>query len=115
LRRCDDIQPVRGGGITPDRTDRRFEAARFLGDAILQPTDGWHLATAAGTARQKTQRSFASEFLAPIAGFKAQLQQDLSMEAIEDAAAYFNVSSYLIGSHLRNNGVIPYGHPAVPR
>jgi len=94
---------------------RRFEAARFLGDAILQPIGGWHLATASGTARQKTQRSFASEFLAPIAALKAYLQQDFSMEAIEDAAEYFSVSSYLVGSHLRNNGVIPYRHPAVPR
>jgi hypothetical protein len=94
---------------------RRFEAARFLGDAILQPTDGWHLTTPTATARQKAQRSFASEFLAPITGLQEQLQQDFSMEAIEDAAAHFNVSSYLVGSHLRNNGIIPYGHPAVPR
>ena len=94
---------------------RRFEAARFLGDAILMPDDGWHLATAAGTVRQKIQRAFASEFLAPIAGLTAELQDDFSMEAIEDVAAHFRVSSYLVGSHLRNNGVIAYGHPAVPR
>ena len=113
---------ISGTGAKPDRfvfrrrnpTGRRFEAARLLYDGLTRPGDGWHPATDADTARQKTQRAFAAEFLVPIADLEGHLDGDFSPDAIEDAAEHYGVSSHLIGSHLANNRVIRRDHPAVP-
>ena len=86
---------------------RRFEAARFLAEGLLAPhSERWLPETDANTARQKVQRSFAAEFLAPIAVLRERLQGDFREEAIEDAAASFGVSPLLVRSHLANNGLV---------
>jgi len=95
-------------------TSRRFEGARFLGDALAYPDDSWHPASPAETARQKQQRAFAAEFLAPVEAITDYLRDDFSSDAIDGAAEYFDVSAYMIGSQLRNNRVIAHDHPAVP-
>lgn len=95
-------------------TSRRFEAARLLCDGLTHKADRWYPATNADTARQKMQRAFAAEFLVPIESLREYLGGDYSMDAIEGASEYFSVSSYTIGSHLANNGLISRRHPAVP-
>ncbi|MDO9712373.1 ImmA/IrrE family metallo-endopeptidase [Paracraurococcus lichenis] len=95
-------------------TGKRFEAARLLCDGLMQKGESWHPATASDTARQKMQRAFAAEFLVPIESLAEYLGRDYSMDAIEGAADYFSVSSYTVGSHLANNGLIRRTHPAVP-
>lgn len=96
-------------------TGRRFEAARFLSEAIAHPCEKWHVAADTRTARQKVQRAFAAEFLAPAAAVSEYLGGDMSTDAIEGAAEHFDVSSWLMASHLANLGIIKRDHPAVPR
>lgn len=90
---------------------RRFEAGRFLVDHFLNPAveEHWLPETDAKTVRQKTQRAFAAELLVPIASLQDKLDGDYSEDSIEDAAEYFNVSPFLVRSHLANNGAIPSG------
>ena len=77
------------------RVGRRFEIARLLADRVLVADTKEHLrpATRAYTYRQKMQRAFAAEFLCPFAGLAEFLDDDLSDEAREEAAAEYGVSS----------------------
>jgi len=91
-----------------NRSGRRFEAARFLADHLIAADeDRWLPATDAKTARQKMQRAFAAEFLCPIGALQAQLNGNMSSEAIEEASDYFGVSPLAVRSHLANNGLLP--------
>jgi len=86
----------------------RFEAARFLAEMISAPeTDHWLPTTDSTTARQKVQRAFAAEFLAPIEALRDFLKGDFSTEAIEVGSEYFGVSELAVKSHLANHGDIP--------
>jgi Zn-dependent peptidase ImmA (M78 family) len=67
----------------------------------------WLPVTDTGTARQKTQRAFAIEFLCPISALDEYLEFDFSAEAMEEAAEYFGVSELAVRSHLANHGRIP--------
>ena len=68
----------------------------------------WLPVTDTGTARQKTQRAFATEFLCPILALDEYLNHDFSPEAVEEAGEYFGVSELAVKSHLANHGRIPY-------
>lgn len=96
-------------------TSRRFEFARIVADsAITNPLDDrWLIATDARTARQKLQRAFAAELLAPIDGVRSQLEGDYSEETIENVAGQFQVSPLLVRSQLANHGVMPM-EPSAP-
>lgn len=88
-------------------TARRFEAARFVAEQALAPaTERWLPSTDAATARQKVQRAFAAEFLAPIGELEARLAGDTSAEALEAAAEEYRVSPLAIASHLANHGLL---------
>ena len=92
-----------------NRPALRFEATRMMGDQISTPVqERWLPVTDTGTARQKTQRAFAIEFLCPISALDEYLQHDFSEEAVEDAGEYFGVSELAVRSHLANHGRIPY-------
>jgi hypothetical protein len=92
------------------KTARRFEAARFIADHIIAPAeDRWLPQTGTSTARQKIQRAFAAELLAPIADLRAMLQDDFSQDAVEEAADYFQVSPLTVRSHLANNRLAAFG------
>jgi hypothetical protein len=91
-----------------NRPALRFEATRFLGDQISTPVqERWLPVTDTGTARQKTQRAFAIEFLCPITALDEYLHYDFSAEAVEEAGEYFGVSELAVRSHLANHGRIP--------
>lgn len=87
---------------------KRFELARFIGDYLFYGNHGnsWLANTDLKTSRQKYQRAFAAEFLCPISGLQAYLEEDYSESAIEDAADHFKVSSKTIESSLANHGLI---------
>jgi hypothetical protein len=86
---------------------RRFELARLLGDRIAAPGGARLLpATRAYTYRQKMQRSFAAEFLAPFDAVDEFLESDYSSEKQQDAAARFIVSPITIRTLLVNHGRI---------
>jgi hypothetical protein len=87
---------------------RRFEAARFIADRLLAPeADTWLPQTDASTARQQVQRSFAAEFLMPIADLQNFLKDNLTNDSFEDAGEYFGVSPLAVKSHLVNHSIIP--------
>lgn len=92
------------------RNGRRFEVARWIADALLStPQDHWLPATDTKTARQKVQRAFAAEFLAPIDALQTFLGSDLVDEdRIEEAGGYFGVSPLTVRSHLVNHGLVPW-------
>lgn len=82
---------------------RRFEAARLVADMLVQPaTETWLPATDVYTSRQKLQRAFAAEFLAPVRLLESRLGEDVSEEAIADAADSFGVSSTVVDRQLEN-------------
>lgn len=92
-----------------NRPALRFEGTRFLGDQISTPVqERWLPVTDTGTARQKTQRAFAIEFLCPISALDEYLQFDFSPEAVEGAGEHFGVSELAVRSHLANHGRIPF-------
>jgi len=85
----------------------RFEAARFLADAIFASgEDRWLPLTDRGTARQKFQRSFAAELLAPIDEIRDKYEEEATPERIEDLADGYGVSALAIRSHLANHGIL---------
>jgi len=86
-------------------TSRRFDLARLLADRLC--TNHLHepllLATQSYTYRQKMQRAFAAELLAPIEAVDDFLDGDTSEEKQKDAAGRFSVSEQTIWSLLVNN------------
>ena len=86
------------------QTGRRFELARLLGDRLVSPIGGrFFLATRSSTFRQKAQRSFAAEFLAPFEEVDARLDGDYSEERRQEVAAEFNVSEWTVSTLLVNH------------
>jgi hypothetical protein len=85
-------------------TGRRFELARLVGDRLAGGNEGKLFpATRSYTYRQKLQRSFAAELLCPFDSLMDMLEGDFSLEAIEDATQYFNVSDRTICTLLVNH------------
>ncbi len=89
-------------------TALRFEAARFLAEQVLSPdSETWLPTTDSNTARQKTQRAFAAQFLCPINSLREFLDNDFSPESIEAAGDHFGVSELAVKSVLANHHEIP--------
>ncbi len=88
-------------------TGRRFDLARLIGDRLTaQPGGRLFPATRAYTYRQKLQRSFAAEFLCPSQALVVFLSGDFSGEAIDDAAAHFNLSQLAVRTLLVNHKLL---------
>ena len=80
---------------------------RIICDSIVADSDHWHPATVSKSARQKLQRAFAAEFLAPIDDVVEHLGGSFDVDSIQGAAEFFDVSELTIRDSLRNNGRIP--------
>lgn len=89
-------------------TGRRFDLARLLADklCINHIDEPLHPVTRSYTYRQKMQRAFAAELLAPIEAVDDFLDGDTSEDKQNEAAEYFNVSLRAVQSLLVNNGRI---------
>lgn len=87
-------------------TTRRFALARIIGDQIMHRQGALHPATHAATYRQKAQRSFAAELLAPFDEVRTMLGGDYSEDRQQDIADYFLVSPMVVNTLLKNHGVI---------
>ncbi len=87
---------------------RRFAFARLVADHLTIPDNERLLpATDSKTARQKFQRAFAQEFLCPFEDLMRHFDADAPTDdAIDEAAAYFEVSPRLVETTLVNNGVL---------
>ncbi len=87
-------------------TARRFALARVVGDRLMQHSGALHPATHAYTYRQKAQRAFAAELLAPFEAVEEMLHGDYYEDRQLDAADYFSVSPMVINTLLKNHGRI---------
>ena len=96
----------------PRETGRRFTLARLIGDYLTAPGERLLPATSAGTSRQKFQRAFAQEFLCPFNDLMGFLDTNTPGEDdIEEASAYFNVSTLTISRTLEHKGILK---PEIP-
>lgn len=83
----------------------RFAFARALYESFTHPT-GDALVTRAASTRQKANRAFAAELLAPAEGLRRRLPMGLpSSETFEDLADEFGVSTETIRYQLWNHGL----------
>ena len=87
---------------------RRFAFARLVADHLtILDHERLLPATDSKTARQKFQRAFAQEFLCPIDDLMLRFDADAPTDdAIDEAAAYFEVSPRLVETALVNNGAL---------
>lgn len=89
-------------------TGRRFDLARLIGDRLMFGRDeALAPATRAFTYRQKAQRAFATELLAPIDVLTRFLNGDFSDDRQREAAEYFQISEMAVENHLKNHRLIP--------
>jgi hypothetical protein len=85
---------------------QRFYLARLIGAARVLAADE-HLVpvTNSSSALQKLERSFAQELLCPWEALDAYTKENgVGDDALEDAAAHFQVSEYVVRSALVNRG-----------
>lgn len=83
---------------------RRFALARALCEKLLLPSSSTSILTKERTTRQRVNRSFAAEFLAPAADLRARITaQSLSTDDVQDLADEFGVSTYTIENQIMNH------------
>lgn len=81
----------------------QFQLAASFADFVFSGDSELYLSTAAATDRQKTNRAFAAEFLAPIQGIQEKWSaQKTPQTNVDEIAAAFGVSSYLIRYQVQN-------------
>ena len=99
--------------VLPGRreTARRFALARVVGDRLIHHSGALHPATHAYTYRQKAQRAFAAELLAPFEAIEEMLAGDYSEDKQQDVADYFSVSPMVVNTLLKNHGRIERDQP----
>lgn len=104
----DDLNRTKSSIVLSQRhkVGRRFALARILGDQLINRSDALHPATPAYTYRQKAQRSFAAELLAPFDAVEAKMLGDYSEDRQQDVAEYFDVSPMVVNTLLKNHGKI---------
>jgi hypothetical protein len=89
---------------------KRFTLARSLWHLLWRDTSRF-LVTSAHTDRQKVERAFAAELLAPASGIAAKIDGDvfggLEEEALEEIAAAYGVSTILVQHQVDNQLLSP--------
>jgi hypothetical protein len=87
------------------RTASRFTLARALWHYISDD-DSLFVVTSAHTHRQRAERAFAAEMLAPAQGIAALLESkpgSASEEELDQIAEHFDVSSMVVSLQVRNH------------
>jgi hypothetical protein len=96
-------------GVAPDFANRRpesqkFALARVLCEELLLPSAQTSLLTQETTTRQKLNRAFAAELLAPAAELKNRIgRPEISCDQVQDLAEEYKVSSFLIENQIKNH------------
>lgn len=96
--------PVMVLGRRQSRTATRFTAARALWHAVYD-RPGFFLVTSASTGRQKAERAFAAEVLAPAQGIADILGDRLASattDDLEQVAEHFDVPALLVQHQVEN-------------
>ncbi|MGH3871922.1 MAG: ImmA/IrrE family metallo-endopeptidase [Pseudonocardiaceae bacterium] len=91
-------------GRTPVPGAKRFIQGRALWHRITRD-EPMFLITTSYTHRQKAERAFAAEFLAPAEGIKSRLEVppgDATQEDLSPVAEYFGVSPFVIEHQIEN-------------
>ena len=84
---------------------RRFHFCRALAEVLMSPGSDT-LLTKAHSERQKRNRAFAAEFLAPSQGLKQRVNRHVvDSDDMNEMAADFRVSSLLIEHQIRNHRI----------
>ncbi|MCC5877777.1 MAG: hypothetical protein JJU11_16275 [Candidatus Sumerlaeia bacterium] len=95
---------VRSGFLSRRTENVKFALGRMLGESLWLPTSSAALVTRARTTRQKTNRAFAAELLAPAAELKKRLHHhEISPDEVSDLAEEFEVSTYVIEYQIHNH------------
>ncbi|TDC64897.1 ImmA/IrrE family metallo-endopeptidase [Actinomadura sp. GC306] len=97
--------PVIVTGQSQSASARKFTLARALWHHLWGERDTLFLVTTAYTDRQKVERAFAAELLAPAAGISEVLETDPKIATVEDlerVAAAFEVSPLVVRHQLQN-------------
>ena len=85
----------------------RFLLCRALGEAIYYPGDA--LLTKGTTARQRLNRAFAAEFLAPSSSLAERIQHStVDGEQVDDLAEEFGVSTRVVQHQLENHRIAEF-------
>jgi Zn-dependent peptidase ImmA (M78 family) len=83
---------------------RRFALARILGETLWLPNSQAGIITRERTGRQKRNRAFAAELLAPAAQLMTRIQLDeITSEEVKDLAEEFSVSAFVIENQIRHH------------
>ena len=86
-------------------SNRRFHFCRGLAEVLTSPGSP-ALLTQARSDRQQRSRAFAAEFLAPAAALRARVPRPvLDEEDVDELAAEFGVSPWLIALQLQNHQI----------
>ena len=86
-------------------SNRRFHFCRGLAEVLTSPGSP-ALLTQARSDRQQRNRAFAAEFLAPAAALQAKVPRPvLDEEDVDELAAEFGVSPWLIAHQLENHQI----------
>jgi len=99
-----EAAPVVVLGRQQPRETKRFTLARGLWH-VLYEDERLFLVTSAYTGRQKTERAFAAELLAPAQGVAERLEGALDVVASEDVeqvAQHFRVSPMVVEHQVEN-------------
>ena len=85
---------------------QRFHLFRGIGEYLGGTTPSSGLLSRANSERQKCNRAFAAEFLAPAEGLRQRVERHvLDGEDLEDLADTFGVSQYVIFHQVKNHGI----------
>lgn len=101
----DGANPVVVIGHNRMEPARRFTLARALWHYLWGEDGGLFLVTTSYTDRQKVERAFAAELLAPAEGIAQILDlspESASTEDIEQVAEHFKVSTFVVEHQLKN-------------
>lgn len=86
-------------------TARRFQFCRALAEVLESPNSD-ALVTRAGTDRQRRNRAFAAEFLAPSEALRARVcSTTLDGDAVDELATEFGVSPWHITHQVQNHKI----------
>jgi len=81
----------------------KFQLAATFADFLFSRDDTLFLSTSASTDRQKSNRAFAAEFLAPIEGIKDKWSMNnLTETNIDNIAKEFGISSSIVSYQVQN-------------
>jgi hypothetical protein len=92
--------------VTRHETARRFQVCRGLYEFLSGRDEGPWIVTTGLSDRQKRNRAFAAEFLAPASGIQERVSSAVvSSEEVDELALHFGVSSDAIVHQLANHRI----------